>query len=98
MRFLFFLLPIFLFIACQSTNDETPTDATEKISNYYQRLLQNLHLFFDRSSVELFADNGSVVITDLFFPTKAFNTINFYRDDNSIRLIAGEEYELEQIW
>ncbi|MFT6855210.1 MAG: fructan beta-fructosidase [Cyclobacteriaceae bacterium] len=32
-----------------------------------------IELFFDRSSVELFIDNGEVVLTDLLFPTVPYN-------------------------
>ena len=33
-------------------------------------------LYFDATSVELFADGGLSVASELFFPTKAFTTLN----------------------
>ena len=35
----------------------------------------SLHLFFDRSSVEMFADNGSVTMTDIYFPKTDFTKV-----------------------
>lgn len=53
------------------------------------------HLFFDRSSVELFADDGSVVLTDIFFPTETFTAIKLITDED-LRLENGMLYELKK--
>jgi len=37
-----------------------------------------LHLFVDKSSIELFLNGGKSVLTDLIFPAKPYNRINFY--------------------
>ena len=55
-----------------------------------------MHLYIDRSSVELFADDGSVVMTDLFFPTKDFNTLKLL-PGNPIG-IQGKIYALKSTW
>ena len=34
-----------------------------------------LHLFFDVASCELFADDGAVAMTDIYFPTTDFNSV-----------------------
>jgi fructan beta-fructosidase len=35
----------------------------------------NLEVIIDKTSIELFADNGYTVMTDIFFPNKPFNTL-----------------------
>jgi fructan beta-fructosidase len=50
-----------------------------------------LHLFFDRTSVELFADQGEPVMTDIFFPNAPFTrgVIEIY-GDGYMRLENGK--------
>jgi fructan beta-fructosidase len=57
-----------------------------------------LHLFIDKSSVELFADGGKTVMTDLFFPTDDFNAVRAYSKSGTAPLINGSLYELKSIW
>lgn len=58
----------------------------------------SLHLFFDRSSAELFADNGACVMTDIFFPTDDFDRLRLSSTDTEINLISGTLYRLNRIW
>jgi fructan beta-fructosidase len=53
-----------------------------------------LHIFIDRSSIEVFADGGSVVMTDLFFPTAYFNLLKYSHQN----LVSGKMYTLQSIW
>lgn len=66
------------------------------------RVLQNkkilLHLFLDTSSVELFADNGTVVMTDVFFPSEPFNTLQTFGQSPGIPIPEGKMYALKSIW
>jgi fructan beta-fructosidase len=57
-----------------------------------------MHLFIDHSSVELFADDGGVVITDVFFPSDKFTGIRLYQRDGSAKLTRGKLYELRSVW
>lgn len=57
-----------------------------------------LHLFIDHSSVELFADSGSVVITDIFFPADRFTGLSLYQRNGTAKLMDGRLYELRSIW
>lgn len=70
--------------------------------HFAPRLLQDkkltMHLFIDHSSVELFADGGSVTMTDIFFPTEKFNKIRLFEQNGSAGLIEGTVYELRSIW
>ena len=56
-----------------------------------------LHLFVDASSVELFADNGLTVMTDIFFPNQTMNKISI-RSANGIKLKELSYSKMERIW
>jgi fructan beta-fructosidase len=58
----------------------------------------NIHLVFDVASVELFADNGAVVITDVFFPSENFSDMKIYSDNGAVGLLAAKIYGLKRIW
>ena len=53
-----------------------------------------LHVFIDRSSIEVFADGGTVVMTDLFFPTVYFDSLKL----NKQNMLTGKMYALQSIW
>lgn len=53
-----------------------------------------LHLFFDRSSAELFADDGATVMTDLYFPNEDYGKIRILTTGGSVKLLKGEAFEL----
>jgi fructan beta-fructosidase len=57
-----------------------------------------MHLFFDVSSVELFADDGSVVLTDLFFPAEPFDTISLFCEGGSVEVTKVQLWKLKGIW
>lgn len=56
-----------------------------------------LHVFFDAASVELFADDGATVMTDIFFPTENFNQLSLFSEGGEVK-IKGTIYELNDIW
>ncbi|HPI12329.1 MAG TPA: GH32 C-terminal domain-containing protein, partial [Catalimonadaceae bacterium] len=53
-----------------------------------------MHLFFDAASMELFADDGSIQLTDIFFPTQEFNQIKLFSDGKA-NLKKGTVYKLK---
>lgn len=57
-----------------------------------------MRLVFDVASVELFADGGATVLTDIFFPTSPFDSVLLYSTDGQASLVSGEFYELGGIW
>ncbi|QHT68927.1 glycoside hydrolase family 32 protein [Rhodocytophaga rosea] len=57
-----------------------------------------LHLFFDVASVELFADNGEVVMTDIFFPDSNYSQVKMYAKDGAVKLVSGKATQLKSIW
>jgi fructan beta-fructosidase len=56
------------------------------------------HAFVDLSSIELFVDQGAVVLTGLAFPETGFETIRLYASHESVKLKKGEIFCLSRIW
>jgi fructan beta-fructosidase len=57
-----------------------------------------LHLFIDRSSIEVFADDGLTLLTSTFFPTEDFTSIRWYEAGSGFRLLNSYCYQLATIW
>lgn len=53
-----------------------------------------MHLFFDRASCELFADNGATCLTDVFFPNEDFTSMKIFVDGGA----EGFWLESVQVW
>ena len=57
----------------------------------------NISLIIDVSSVELFADDGLTVMTEIFFPNKPYNQVHIQSEENTV--IKKLEYlNLSSIW
>jgi fructan beta-fructosidase len=56
------------------------------------------HLFFDVASAELFADGGSTVMTDIFFPSEYFTSVKIYTANSKVKLLNGQVWTLNSIW
>jgi fructan beta-fructosidase len=56
-----------------------------------------MHIFIDQASVKLFADDGSLVMTDIFFSNEKLNTFQLYPLGDS-PLLSGQFYQLKSIW
>jgi fructan beta-fructosidase len=57
-----------------------------------------LHLFVDWSSVELFVDNGRLVMTEQLFPTTPYNQLTFYANSGNVHLTRCQIWQLDSIW
>lgn len=53
-----------------------------------------MHVILDVASVELFADDGTVVMTDIFFPDEAFNTLTLFSHNSETTLTSGNIWQL----
>jgi fructan beta-fructosidase len=53
-----------------------------------------LHLLVDRSSIEVFGNDGLVVITERIFPGSAGYGIEIFAEGGSVELQSMEVYEL----
>ncbi len=56
-----------------------------------------LHVFVDRSSLEIFINNGQSVFSDLVFPHVPYNSVDLQTDRN-IEVVDGTVYDLSSIW
>jgi sucrose-6-phosphate hydrolase SacC (GH32 family) len=57
-----------------------------------------LRLFVDVSSVELFADDGASVMTEIFFPSEPFTRIGIFSEGQGFRVLSGEIFPLSSAW
>ncbi|MDQ4141237.1 MAG: glycoside hydrolase family 32 protein [Bacteroidota bacterium] len=56
-----------------------------------------LHLFLDVASVEVFANNGQLVMTGIFFPNENFTKVEI-TSKGTTQLLESEAYPLKSIW
>ena len=57
-----------------------------------------MHVFFDIASLELFADEGLTVMTDIFFPHEDFSQLGVVCKGGKIKAGKLTIYPLERIW
>ena len=57
-----------------------------------------LHLYFDVASAELFADDGSTVMTELYFPSEVFSRASVFAEGGKARLTKASAWQLNRIW
>jgi fructan beta-fructosidase len=62
-----------------------------------QSVSLKLHLIVDRSSVELFLNDGEIVMTALVFPRAPYDSV-VMRADRPVGIRSGTAYALESIW
>lgn len=58
----------------------------------------DLRLIVDRSSVEAYAQNGTIAMTDLIFPVSAKNTIRLFPSNARSVKSSGHIWRLKSIW
>lgn len=57
-----------------------------------------LHVFVDRCSVEVFANHGERVISDLIFPSLASNGIELYSKGGQAKVVKLDIWNLKSAW
>ena len=57
-----------------------------------------MHLLVDASSVELFVDDGKLVMTNLVFPTEKFTKLKLFSIGGSVILKEAEFHGIGKIW
>jgi fructan beta-fructosidase len=57
-----------------------------------------LHIYVDGSSVEVFANNGEKVITDLIFPDASSKSIELYTKGGNVQVDSLKLYQMGSIW
>jgi fructan beta-fructosidase len=53
-----------------------------------------MRIYVDVSSIELIADDGETVITDIFFPTEDFDKMALFGDNGVANLTSGQLWRL----
>ena len=85
----------------RSKSGQTKFDKNFAAKHTAPLLLENgklkLHLFLDVASVEVFANNGTVVMTDIFFPNQDFTQVELTAKGTGI-LAESHAYSLQSIW
>jgi fructan beta-fructosidase len=57
-----------------------------------------MHIFVDWSSVEVFANNGELVMTDLIFPNSTSEGLELFAVDGNAKLLSLNFYHLKSSW
>lgn len=55
-------------------------------------------LLIDVASLEFFTAGGRIAITDVFYPSEPFDTIELFTENGAIDLVNGSVTELKSIW
>ncbi|HEY6764531.1 MAG TPA: glycoside hydrolase family 32 protein [Candidatus Sulfotelmatobacter sp.] len=58
----------------------------------------DLRLIVDRSSVEAYAQNGTIAMTNLIYPPSQSNKIEFFQRDGKSVMVKGRLWKLHSIW
>lgn len=58
----------------------------------------SLRILIDVSSIEVFANDGEVVMTDIFFPTEDFTNITLFAGGGTASLARAVWYDLKPAW
>lgn len=57
-----------------------------------------LHVFVDKSSVEVFAGDGEATLTDLVYPRRGATSVEIYSEGGNIARVRIEAWRLRSIW
>lgn len=60
--------------------------------------VMKIHLFVDAASVEMFVDDGSLVMTDLIFPAKKYSALKLFSKGGTVMLNKAIFYGIKRIW
>jgi fructan beta-fructosidase len=80
------------------------TPVNEAFAGVYLAALQpvdnrvKLHVFVDRSSVEVFGHDGQAVISAQVFPDAGSDRLELFVSDGEVRLISLVVYQMQGIW
>jgi sucrose-6-phosphate hydrolase SacC (GH32 family) len=58
----------------------------------------SLHIFVDAGSVEVFANDGERVFTDLVFPSASSRNVEFFGTQNDARISSLNAWTLKSVW
>jgi fructan beta-fructosidase len=67
-------------------------------ANLHEARRVKLHVFVDRSSVELFVNDGEVVMTERIYPLLGSDGIELYSDNGQGELRSFHFWQLQSVW
>ena len=56
------------------------------------------HLFIDKASIEVFLEDGELVMTEVFFPKDDLDQLVLMPGQNEVKVLNGRIYALKSIW
>jgi fructan beta-fructosidase len=57
-----------------------------------------MHLVIDATSVEMFAQKGMAVLTDIFYPTKIYDKISVFAEGGKTNVPECKVWKLNDTW
>lgn len=78
------------------TNFQQDFSAVHYAPRFTNNSKMNISLVIDISSVELFADDGLSVMTEIFFPNETYNKVHLHSSSASVKML--EYIKLNSIW
>ena len=58
----------------------------------------SLRIFIDRSSVEVFVNNGEATMTSRIYPKNKFDELEIYSNGNGAKIKCIEVWKLRDVW
>ena len=90
-----------MFAASRFTNDVQSRTLTALGAKAPLEPVDNrirLHILVDRTSLEVFGNDGKVSMTSCFLPDDANRALEFYATDGNVKMVALTVYELKSAW
>ncbi|WP_208585686.1 GH32 C-terminal domain-containing protein [Gracilibacillus suaedae] len=56
------------------------------------------NVFVDNASIEVFANDGKSVFSDVIFPKATSRGVNFYTEDDAVKIVSLKVHALNDIW
>ncbi|PFN98540.1 hypothetical protein COJ85_20880 [Bacillus sp. AFS076308] len=56
------------------------------------------HVFVDRSTIEVFGNNGEIAMTNLTFPDSQSDGLELFSNGGNVKLLSLDIYRLKSIW
>lgn len=72
--------------------------ASRSSAKYEAQNSMEVRIFVDEASVEVFVDNGKLVLTDIVFPTEPYNKVELFSTNGTFKLDGAEIWNLKSIW
>ncbi len=64
----------------------------------FEKEEMDIRLIIDAASIEIFANNGALSFTSIFFPSEKFNALSLFANNGTWNLSAAEIHPLNSIW